>query len=331
MLIIFESEDKTGKTTIANMLAEELGINYLKLNNISVVENEKIDNAISISTHSQLETFTQLFEKGLIKDAILDRFHISELVYNELLNRNYDLSYISDIEKRLLKHNNVILIRCKTYYKKLKSRWNKEEGLLDVSYLNKITSLYDKYYKETKLNVIEVDTSLTPEIALMKLLSELYIRGIYKNHPRKNRITHSQAMMNIAKTLSKRSPDISRQVGAVLTEDGFIIGAGYNGPPSGMKHDIIDLRKEKGFKSGEGLDYSRAIHAEQNAIMQSGLRTKSDKNLELFVTSSPCIHCMRMLIQIGIKRIYFIEKYNHPLAWDMAREANVEMIQWNGE
>jgi dCMP deaminase len=135
-------------------------------------------------------------------------------------------------------------------------------------------------------------------------------------------------MMNIAKVIARRSPCITRQVGSVLTENGWVVGVGYNGPPSGMKHDEIDLRKQKGFSSGEGLDYSRDVHAEQNAMQQSGIRTKrADGELELFTTASPCIHCMRQLIQIGVKKIYFIEKYNHPLAWEMAKEAEVEMIQ----
>lgn len=330
MLIIFESEDKTGKTTLAKRLAEQLDIQYLKLNNISVNENESVDDSISISTHSQLETFTQLYERGMIKDAILDRFHISEYAYSHLFHRGYDSSYIRDIDNRLSKYNDVILIRCKTYYKMLKNRW-KDEKLINIDKIRSIMELYNNFYRTTLLDTIEIDTSQHVDISMAVLLSELYKRGIYKDHLRQKRITHTQAMMNIAQTLAKRSPDISRQVGAILTENGFIVGAGYNGPPSGMKHDKVDIRKVRGYKSGEALDLSRAIHAEQNAIMQSGIRTRSDKFLELFVTSSPCIHCMRQLIQIGIDRIVFIEKYDHPLAWEMAEEAGVEMIQWNGE
>jgi dCMP deaminase len=62
--------------------------------------------------------------------------------------------------------------------------------------------------------------------------------------------------------------------------------------------------------------------------MQSGLRAKRGGNLELFTTASPCIHCMRMLIQIGIKRIVYEEKYDHKLAWEMAEEAGIEMVQY---
>lgn len=327
MFIIFESPDKTGKTTLARMVADYLNIPYLKLNNINVVEDTEIKDGISISTHSQLETVTQLHEKGVMKNVVLDRFHGSEYVYSYLFGRTYDISYITNVEERLSKYNDVILVRCLTSYSNLKKRW-KDEKMLAMHYLDGVNNLYDAFYKNTKLPVIEVDTDGSVEKAFAELISKLIIHGISPGKDREKRITHTQAMMGIAQTIAKRSPCITRQVGAVITEDGYIVGVGYNGPPSGLKHDITDIRKEKGFNSGEGLDYSRDVHAEQNAIMQSGIKTKRGTNLELFTTSSPCIHCMRMLIQIGIKRIVYIEKYDHKLAWEMAEEAGIEMVQY---
>jgi dCMP deaminase len=327
MFIIFESPDKTGKTTLARMLADYLNIQYLKLNNINVVENTEIKDGISISTHSQLETVTQLHEKGVMKHVILDRFHGSEYVYACLFKRTYNISYITDIEERLSKYNDVILVRCRTSLPKLKERWTNEK-LIDEGKIGALNVYYNDFYRTTKLPVIEIDTDGSIEKAFADLVAKFYNRGIYPRYNRPRRITHTQAMMGIAKTIAKRSPCITRQVGCVLTEDGWIVGVGYNGPPSGMKHDEIDIRKEKGFKSGEGLDYSRDVHAEQNAMQQSGIRTGRGRNLEMFCTASPCIHCMRQLIQIGVRKIVYIEKYNQPLAWEMADEAGVEMIQY---
>lgn len=328
MFIIFESPDKTGKTTLARMIADFLNIVYLKLNNINIVENTEIKDGISISTHSQLETITQLHEKGVMKDAILDRFHISEYVYSCLFKRTYNISYLANIEERLSKYNDVILVRCRTSIPKLVKRWSNEK-LLDKNSLKKVDWLYNDFYMRTQLPVIEIDTDGSVEKAFAQLIAELYNRGIYQGHLRDKRITHTQAMMQMTKTLAKRSPCLTRQVGCLLTEDGYIVGAGYNGPPSGLEHDQIDIRKAKGFKSGEGLDYSRDVHAEQNAMQQSGIKTKrSAGKLELFTTASPCIHCMRQLIQIGVKKIVYIEKYNQPLAWEMASEAGIKMIQY---
>jgi dCMP deaminase len=327
MLLIFESPNRSGKTTLARMIADYLNITYLKLNNINIVENVEIKDGISISTHSQLETITQLHEKGVIKDVVLDRFHGSEYVYSNLLHRTYPISYIKSIEERLSKHNDTILIRCKSNLSVLKHRW-KEENLIPTEKVQEEMALYTAFYNRTKLPVIEIDTDGSVEKAFAELVSKLNLHGIYQKHLRERRITHTQAMMNMAKIIAKISPCLTRQVGSILTEDGYIVGAGYNGPPTGLKHDIVDIRKEKGFKSGEGLDYSRDVHAEQNAMQQSGIRTQRAGELELFTTASPCVHCMRQLIQIGVNRIVYIEKYNQPLAWEMAEEAEIEMVQY---
>lgn len=327
MLIIFDECDKSGKTKLAKMLSSKLNIPYIKLNNISVKENESIKDGISISTHSQLETFTQLYEKGLIKDAILDRFHGSEFVYSKLFNRDYSTEYIESIDKRLSQFNDVFIIRTSCDYMTLINRW-KEEKLLDKNQLKKIIGLYEEFYKDTTLKVIEINSSYDIDLSFSFIMGELYKRGIYPDHLRSRRESHDKTMMEIAKTISKRSPDLSRQVGAVLTENGFIVGVGYNGPPSGMCHDEIDIRKEKGFSSGKGLEFSRSIHAEQNAIMQSGLRSRSNGKLELYCTTSPCIHCTRMLLQIGISKIVYINKYDDEMAENMWKESGIEVFQW---
>jgi dCMP deaminase len=327
MFLIFESPNKSGKTTLARMIADYLNIQYVKLNNINVVEDTAIKDGISISTHSQLETITQLHEKGVMKDVVLDRFHVSEFVYKNLLGRTYDISYIDDIEKRLSKYNDILLVRCRTSLPVLKDRWY-DEKLIPTQKVTEESRLYNYFYTKTKLPVIEIDTDGSVEKAFAELVSKLELHGVSQKYFRQRRITHDQAMMNVAKIMAKRSPCLTRQVGCVMTEDGFVVGVGYNGPPSGLKHDQVDIRKAKGFKSGEGLDFSRDVHAEQNAMQQSGVRSKRAGKLELFTTASPCIHCMRQCIQIGIERIVYIEKYNQPLAWEMAEEAGIEMIQY---
>jgi dCMP deaminase len=263
-----------------------------------------------------------------MKNVVLDRFHGSEYVYSRLFERAYDVSYIGNIEDRLSKSNDTILIRCRPSTPKLIQRWKAEEKLLPESVIWDAIAFYNDFYRWTKLPVIEIDTDGSVEKAFADLVVKLNERGISPTHYREKRISHEQAMMDISKTLAKRSPCITRQVGCILTEDGYIVGAGYNGPPSGLKHDEVDLRKSMGFKSGEGLDYSRDVHAEQNAMQQSGIRTRRAGKLELFTTASPCIHCMRQLIQIGVNRILYIEKYDHKLAWEMAEEAGIEMVQY---
>lgn len=328
MLLIFDDVDQGGKTTLAKKAAEYLGIQYIKLNNINIRDNEYVKDGVSISTHSQLETVLQLYEKGVIKDAILDRFHISEYVYSNLFNRPYDTNYVMEIENRLSKLNDIFIIRCVPNYRTLEKRWKENEKLINVSLLPLVVDFYEKWFTfNSRHKPIKINTDSDASTSFAELVFELNKRGISPGHPRVSRATHIETMMEMAKVLSKRSPDISRQVGAILTEDGFIVGCGYNGPPSGFNHDEIDIRKERGFESGKGLEYSRSIHAEQNAIMQSGLRSKSQGKLELFCTTSPCIHCTRMLLQIGVSTIYYLDKYNDEMAEMMWKEAGIEVVK----
>jgi dCMP deaminase len=67
----------------------------------------------------------------------------------------------------------------------------------------------------------------------------------------------------------------------------------------------------------------RAIHAEQNAIIQAALHGIDLRGATCYVTSSPCVHCAKMLIAAGIKRIVFSESYTEDLGQQMAREAGV--------
>lgn len=330
MLIIFESGDKKGKSTLAKELSKELNVPYMKLKNIKIDDDIKIKDNVSISTHSQLETVTQLFERGLIKDAIFDRFHISEYVYNELFGREYDTNYIVNIEDRLSKLNDILIIRCECSEDILKERW-KEEKLVDESLMFQSNTLYEEWFNHiSKLETITVNTDQSIRFCIDFILGELYKRGVYKNHLKPRRQAHDETMINMAKEISKRGTCLNRQVGAVLTEDGFIIGVGYNGPPSGLNHCKTCIRRERNIPSGQNMELSRAIHAEINAIQQSGIRSRSNKDLRLFTTDSPCKSCMVSLIQIGINKIYYIHKYNDELAWQMAIEANVEMIQVEG-
>jgi dCMP deaminase len=327
MLIIFDDVDQGGKTTMAKRLSEYLGITYIKLKNINIEDNNYIKDGVSISTHSQIETVLQLYEKGVIKDVILDRFHVSEFVYSKLFNRVYNNNYIREVENRLSKFNDVLIIRCRPDYETLKARWKANERIVSTSLLTYVLEYYDEWYASfAKIPNISIDTSNAESISFFELSNELLKRSIYPNHLRNRRWEHQETMIEIAKTIAHRGTCLNRQVGAVLTEDGYIVGVGYNGPPSGLAHCTTCLRRERHIPSGQQMELSRAIHAEINAIQQSGIRSRSDKYLELFTTDSPCKSCMVSLIQIGINKIYYIHKYNDELAWIMAKEAGVEMI-----
>lgn len=139
--------------------------------------------------------------------------------------------------------------------------------------------------------------------------------------------------MGIARLVSTRSTCLRRQVGAVIVRDRRILTTGYNGPPRGIAHcDVVGcLREQMGVPSGQRLDICRALHAEQNAIIQAALHGVSTEGAMIYVTHQPCFTCAKMIINAGIVRVVYGEGYPDELARQVLEEARVELEMWGQE
>lgn len=135
--------------------------------------------------------------------------------------------------------------------------------------------------------------------------------------------------MNIAKLVSERSTCIRRKVGAVLVKDRRILATGYNGAPTGITHclEIGCLRDKLNVPSGQRHELCRGLHAEQNAIIQAAYHGVAIKDADIYCTNLPCIICTKMLINSGVKKIYYTEGYPDELSEGMLKEANIQLIQ----
>lgn len=131
--------------------------------------------------------------------------------------------------------------------------------------------------------------------------------------------------MNIASVVSQRSTCLRRKVGAVLVDTSKrIIATGYNGAPSGLMHcNVVGcLRDELKIPSGKDHQLCRALHAEQNALMQVSDRALI-KGSTLYCTTSPCIICAKLLANFGVKHIYYFVKYDDQYAQMILDEAKI--------
>jgi dCMP deaminase len=127
----------------------------------------------------------------------------------------------------------------------------------------------------------------------------------------KNRISKDAYFMKIAEVVSQRSTCIKRKVGAVLIKDSHIISTGYNGAPSGFKHCTTETCVRQNLKSGEKPELCRGIHAEVNCIIQAAIHGTSIKgNTTLYSTTFPCMNCLKLIINAGIKKLVYKEGYN---------------------
>ena len=125
------------------------------------------------------------------------------------------------------------------------------------------------------------------------------------------RITEDAYFMKIAEVVSQRSTCIKRKVGAVLIKDSHIISTGYNGAPSGFKHCTTETCVRQNLKSGEKPELCRGIHAEVNCIIQAAIHGTSIKgDTTLYSTTFPCMNCLKLIINAGIKKLVYKEGYN---------------------
>jgi len=131
--------------------------------------------------------------------------------------------------------------------------------------------------------------------------------------------------MQIADLVKTRSTCLRRQVGAVIVKDKRIVSTGYNGAPARTAHclDIGCMREKLGIPSGQRHELCRAIHAEQNAIIQAAHSSTTMDGATVYVTCQPCSLCAKMLINAGISRIVYAGDYPDELALEMLTEAGV--------
>ena len=121
--------------------------------------------------------------------------------------------------------------------------------------------------------------------------------------------------MRMARIWAENSYCKRRQVGALVVKKKMIISDGYNGTPSGFENICEDEN---------GVTKPYVMHAEANAITKIARSSNSSEGATMYVTASPCIECAKLIIQAGIKRVVYGEKYRLEDGLELLRRANVE-------
>ncbi len=144
---------------------------------------------------------------------------------------------------------------------------------------------------------------------------------------RRIRPSWDEYFMSVAELVSQRSTCLRRQVGAVIVKDKKILSTGYNGAPSGLPHclDIGCLRTALKIPSGERHELCRAIHAEQNAIVQAASFGVSIRGATLYSTTYPCSLCSKMIINAGMVEIVVRDGYPDEMSIEMLAQAKIKV------
>lgn len=124
--------------------------------------------------------------------------------------------------------------------------------------------------------------------------------------------------LEMAKIWGQNSYCKRRQVGALIVKDRMIISDGFNGTPSGFENDCEDENY---------ITKPYVLHAEANAITKVAKSNNSSEGATLYITTSPCLECSKLIIQSGIIRIVFAEKYRNEDGLRLLERANIKILQ----
>ena len=145
-----------------------------------------------------------------------------------------------------------------------------------------------------------------------------------------DRISWEEYYMQMAILVSKRSSCLRRQVGSVLVKDNRVISPGYNGSPSGITNCY-----ERGYcirekaEQGMNLDMCYAQHSEMNCISVCAKQGISCEGATLYVTTFPCLGCMKTIISVGIREIIYLDEYkNTELSRQLAKESGIKIRKY---
>ena len=138
---------------------------------------------------------------------------------------------------------------------------------------------------------------------------------------RLNRPSWDQTFMDVARVVARRSKDPRTKVGCVLVKNNCIVATGYNGEPRNFRYEFDWNTSEK---------YNYVVHAEMNCLLNAVYNGagNSIKDADIYLTLAPCHDCIKMLVQAGIKRVFYLTEYkDFELTKKIADNADIELIK----
>ena len=123
--------------------------------------------------------------------------------------------------------------------------------------------------------------------------------------------------LEMAKIWASNSYCKRRQVGALIVKGKMIISDGFNGTPAGFEN----VCEDEDFKTKPYV-----LHAEANAITKVAKSNNSSEDSTLYVTSSPCMECSKLIIQAGIRRVVYCTEYSRTDGLELLKRAGIEIV-----
>jgi dCMP deaminase len=134
---------------------------------------------------------------------------------------------------------------------------------------------------------------------------------------KEKQLKFDQRYLEMARIWAKNSYCTRRQVGALVVKNNMIISDGYNGTPSGFENVCED---------DNGVTKPYVLHAEANAITKLARSSNNSEGSTIYITASPCIECAKLIIQAGIRRVVYGEKYRLMDGIELLERAGIEVV-----
>jgi len=134
---------------------------------------------------------------------------------------------------------------------------------------------------------------------------------------KKKQLEFDKRYLQMAKIWAENSYCKRRKVGAIIVRDRMIISDGYNGTPAGFEN----VCEDEDFKTKPYV-----LHAEANAITKVAKSNNSSEGSTLYITTSPCMECSKLIIQSGIIRVVFSELYSKDEGLQLLERAGIELV-----
>ncbi len=145
-----------------------------------------------------------------------------------------------------------------------------------------------------------------------------------------SRDTWDQYFMKIAMIVAERATCTRASIGAVIVKDKTIVATGYNGAPAGHPHcsEVGCLVYVSRNPDGEEEENCfRTIHAEINAIAQAAKHGVEIDGADIYITASPCYHCLKTLMNTGIRAVYYNKPYKIHRIEPLLEYSNIQLVR----
>ena len=130
--------------------------------------------------------------------------------------------------------------------------------------------------------------------------------------------------IEIARQYATLSKAKRKKVGCIIVKEGSIISDGYNGTPCGFDNKCEDVDY-----FNQMITRDEVLHAESNAITKLAKSTQSSLGSTMYITSSPCLHCAKLIIQSNIVRVVYGEFYKDDLGIKLLKKAGIVVEHFN--